>query len=658
MTTRYSGVDVGGTFTDVVVWDGDSLHTGKVPSTPDQSDGVLDGLEAVAGAEVGRLVHGTTAATNALLERRGARTALVTDAGFEDLLEIGRQDRPSLYDTSVTRTLPLVDRPLRFGLAGRAEHGVSQTESGVDAELLASIAEAAPEAVAISLLYSFEDDRRERAVESAIEAALPDVRVSRSSGVVAEFREFERTSTTVVNAYLAPEVARYLHRLADRLTEAGVDGSPTVMRSSGGLIPIASAAALPASILLSGPAGGVIAATAVGTALGHERVISFDMGGTSTDVCRIDFGRPEIGYERPIDGLPVRMPSVAIHTVGAGGGSVGWVDAGGALRVGPRSAGAYPGPASYGRGGTRPAVTDANVLLGRIGPQSRLGGSVRLDLAAATAALASVGNDIGLDAITTARGMIEIVEAHMLRAIRAVSVEQGADPRKAVLVAFGGAGALHATALARGLDMAGVVVPAHAGVFSALGLLLAPPRADAARSVLLRSGDTGLDAAVAEIASQAAGSLREGSTEPTNVHTVADVRYLGQSHETGVAYAVGEGWDALADRFHAAHRTRNGFARPHDPIEVVTVRAEATGDPAVRWDDLPTPRPSGEPRRADRTVVTAADEVIATCWWRPALSPETRLDGPAVIEEPEATTYVGPGEQAVVHDNGALVISW
>jgi N-methylhydantoinase A len=653
MTT---GVDVGGTFTDIVVWDGSSLRTGKVPSTPDQSDGVLGGTRAIAGDSPGNLVHGTTVATNALLERRGARTALVTDAGFEDVLEIGRQDRPTLYDTSVTRSAPLVDRDLRFGIGRRSTPGAPG--GAVDPDELAPVIAAAPDAVAVSLLYAYDDAAREREAAERIAAALPGARVSRSSAVVAEFREFERTSTTVVNAYLSPEVARYLDRLADRAAAAGVTGSPTVMRSSGGLIPLSTAAALPASILLSGPAGGVVAATALGRAMGRDHLISFDMGGTSTDVCRIDHGRPEVGYERSIDGLPVRMPSVAIHTVGAGGGSIGWVDAGGALRVGPRSAGAVPGPASYGRGGTEPAVTDANLVLGRIAADARLGGDLGLDGRAAQRALGAVGSAVGLDADRTALGMVEIVEAHMERAIRAVSVEQGADPRRSVLVAFGGAGGLHATALARSLDMAGVIVPAHAGVFSALGLLLAPPRADAARSILLAAGAAGLDSAVSAIAADASGALEAASGEHGEVRTFVDVRYLGQSHETGVPYAAGEGWETLAMRFHEAHRVRNGFARPEDPIEVVTVRAEATGRPALRWDEVPVSPPSGNPIRPDRPVLTTEGPITAAGWWRPALVPGDEVVGPAVIEEPEATTYLGPGERAVVDESGALEVTW
>jgi len=648
----HTGVDVGGTFTDAAVWDGERLHTAKVPSTADQSEGVISGIEAI-DAEPGTLLHGTTVATNALLERSGARTALVTDRGFEDILEIGRQDRPSLYDTAVVRTEPLAGRTDRIGAEGRRNHE-GQRDVPLDvAALAARVAVLEPEAVAISLLYSYLDDGDERAVARAIAAALPDAVVSRSSEVVAEFREFERASTTVLNAYLGPITSRYLRSLRDRAAGSGIAPGISVMRSSGGLMDLEGAARLPAAILLSGPAGGVVAATALGAALGRDHIVSFDMGGTSTDVCRIDYGRPEVAYERAIAGLPCRMPAVAIHTVGAGGGSIGWADAGGALRVGPRSAGSIPGPVSYGRGGTEPAVTDANLALGRIGAGAELGGSLRLDAIAAAIALAELGRGFGMTPDRVALGMVEVVEAHMHRAIRKVSVEEGSDPRRAALVAFGGAGGLHATALARRLEMDGVIVPPFAGVFSAVGLLLAPPRADAARTVMLRTGPGMADAAAA-VEADAAAAL--GS--PGEVTVVADVRYRGQSHETSVPYRIGESWEAVAERFHEAHRQRNGFARPADPIEVVTLRAEAVGTPVLRWDDLPPPEPTGEARTGERRVLTQQGQVTASVWWRPGLAPGDEVAGPAVFEEAEATTYLGPGERAIVHDSGALEVTW
>ncbi len=634
--------DVGGTFTDLVGWDGRRVVTGKVPSTTeDQSIGVVGGA---TGLEItaDRFLHGTTVATNALLEGRGAETALITSPGFADVVEIGRQDRPSLYDSFADRPDPLVARSRRY-------------EASTSADLDDDLSEV--EAVAISLLYGYENEDCESEIADALLQRWPQLSVSLSSRVVPEFREFERTSTTLINAYLSPETGSYLRRLVTRAEAEGLPGAIEVMRSSGGLMPIGEAALLPAAILLSGPAAGVVAAAAMGDVLGRSRLVSFDMGGTSTDVCRIEDGRPEVLYERPVAEYPCRMPSVAIHTVGAGGGSVAWVDGGGSLRVGPRSSGAMPGPASYGHGGTEPAVTDANVALGRIDPQGTLAGSlpIRADLAAA--ALDAVGGRLGLSTTDTARGIVTVVEEVMAGAIRTVSIEQGADPREGYLVAFGGAGGLHATALARRLDMAGVIVPPHAGVFSALGLLLSPPRADAALSVRVED-ESGLDNEITSVLAAAAQRLETGGSNPESTTAFVDVRYRGQSHETTVPYAVGEGWDALLARFHATHRERNGFARPDDPVEVVTVRAESIGRPLLSWSELPEAVPTGAVDLPSRVVLAADTEVTARVVNRSGLAPGDEITGPAVVEETEATTYLAPGERAVVHDSGALEVEW
>lgn len=627
------GVDVGGTFTDLFFWDGVRIRTAKLPTTTaDQSEAVLAGAAELAD-HVDTFLHGTTTATNALLERTGARTLLVTSPGFEDVIEIGRQDRPSLYDPFSDRPPPLVSRDDR----------VSDL-SGLDLRPYG--------AVAVSLLHSYEDPEPEQEIRGIVERSGAHVPVSLSSTVAPEFREFERTSTTVLNAYLTPVVARYLARLESGVRTAGLADSVGVMRSSGGLIDAADAATLPASILLSGPAGGVVAAGAIGTALGRDHVIAFDMGGTSTDVCRIRNGRPEIAYERAVAGYPCRMPSAAIHTVGAGGGSIGWIDPGDSLRVGPRSAGAEPGPACYRRGGLEATVTDANVALGRIAPDASLGGRLTIDRRLSEDALASLGDRLGFATDETALGIVRVVEEVMAGAIRTVSIEQGADPRDAWLVAFGGAGGLHATALARSLDMAGVIVPPHGGVFSAVGLLLSPPRVDLARSVLIRGGD-GLDDAVDRIGSEAEAHMTGGSLE-----TLVDVRYLGQSHEVTVPYASGDGWAALSERFHLLHRERNGFARPDDPIEAVTVRASVTGTPAIGPDEAFRWSPAGDARIGVRSVITDAGPAEASVWNRTGLAVGAEITGPAVIEETEATTWIGPGERAVVSPTGALEVTW
>ena len=627
------GVDVGGTFTDLFLWDGSSVKTAKLPTTTsDQSEAVLEGASELA-EHVEVFLHGTTAATNALLERTGARTVLVTSPGFEDVIEIGRQDRPSLYDPFADRPEPLVKRGDR----------VSNLED-VDIDGI--------EAVAVSLLRSYEDPSQEQEIGREAARLAPELAVSLSSDVVAEFREFERTSTTVLNAYLTPVVADYLARLEDGVRSSGLADAIAVMRSSGGLISGPDAAALPASILLSGPAGGVVAAAAVGTALGRDHIIAFDMGGTSTDVCRVQGGRPEISYERAVAGYPCRMPSAAIHTVGAGGGSVGWIDSGRSLRVGPRSAGAEPGPACYGRGGDEATATDANVILGRIAPDASLGGRLTIDRALSETVLTELANPLGLTSDETALGVIRVVEEVMAGAIRTVSIEQGADPRDAWLVAFGGAGGLHATALARSLDMAGVIIPPFGGVFSAAGLLLSPPRIDLAHSLLLRDGEDP-DPEINRLGSEALRRLPTGTLE-----TLADVRYLGQSHEVTVPYAVGDGWELLAERFHVLHRERNGFARESDPIEVVTIRATVTGTPAIDPETAFSWSPDGEDRLGTRRVVTGSGPTEADVWRRAGLTIGTKITGPAVIEEREATTWIGPGEQAVVSQTGALEVTW
>lgn len=636
-------VDVGGTFTDCVAWSPKGLEVAKVATSEDQSEAVVEGsTRLLPGPRASALLHGSTVATNALLERKGADTVLVTDEGFEDVIEIGRQDRPSLYDSFSDRSQPLVARSDRRGV-----------DSDL-AELIDWCVDRAPESVAVSLAYSFRDSTREREIGAAL--ASLGVPVSLSHRVVGEFREFERTSTTVLNAYLWPRVAGYLGRLASRACDLA--DRVQVMRSSGGLMDVEEASRLAAALLLSGPAGGVVAATGLAQARELDRAVAFDMGGTSTDVCRIEAGAPEISYERSIDGYVCRMPSVAVHTVGAGGGSLAWRDPGGALRVGPMSAGAFPGPAAYGAGGTGATVTDAHVALARIDPGARLGGTLQLDPEAAQAALAAIGDLLGLTSGAAAEGMIEVVEAHMERAIRAVSVEQGADPRQAVLVAFGGAGGLHATALARRLGMKGVAIPPYVGVFSALGLLMAPPRLDGARSFLLTDGD-GFAEAVDSVASSTGGEFRSThGRDPTTVTSKLDMRYRGQAHELAVPVERGDTFQAAAERFHRIHHEVNGFSRPSDPVEAVTVRAVAEGRPLLTWDDLPTLPESEPPDTGQRKVVMEGREVDAGVWWRPQLGAGCVIEGPAVVEEETGTTILLPGDTGLVGSDGTIEVTW
>jgi N-methylhydantoinase A/oxoprolinase/acetone carboxylase beta subunit len=587
------GVDTGGTFTDLVAADG---RVAKVLSTPD--DPVRAIRSALAGERPDLLAHGTTVATNALLERRGATVALVTTEGLRDVIEIARQDRPSLYDQLASRPEPLVPRSLRYEVAGRL------AADGSELVAVGPVGDPEAEAVAVCLLHADIEPAHEQAVAAALRARGHDVTCSHE--VSPEMREVERTVTTVVNAALRPRLRAYLRSLD------GEAGEVLVMTSAGGLLPAAEAAELPAALLLSGPAGGVRAGAAAAAANGFADAVTFDMGGTSTDVCLILAGAPAPAAQREVGGFTVRFPSLDVHTIGAGGGSIAAIDPGGALVVGPQSAGADPGPACYGRGGDRPTVTDADLVAGRI-PAAAAFGGLRLDRAAATAALGRAG--------VTAEGVITVVDANMERALRSVSIERGVDPRGLALVAFGGAGPLHACALAEALGMPAVVVPARAGVLSAVGLLTAPPRRDLVRSWPAPGDHDGLAEALAALGDEARALVGgdDEDTAGTAVETAVDCRYRGQSHELTVP-TLGE--------FHDEHRRRNGYARPDDPVEVVAIRAVATRPPAVEPDDLPEP-----PARlgGDRA-------------------------GPAVLAEPDCTIWVPGGWVARPGAAGALVL--
>jgi N-methylhydantoinase A len=560
------GVDVGGTFTDAVLLDRGELRTAKVPTAARQEESVLAAAEAVGAGRLERFTHGTTVATNALLERKGARTAFVATEGFEHLLHLRRQDRAHLYRLCAAHPEPLV--PLEHC------HGVRERigPEGVIAPLeLGSLPELGPdvEAVAVCLLFAFRDASHERTVADELRRRLPQARVVASHEVAPEFREFERASTTVVDAYLGPAVSRYLEGLGAACASAGLP-QPLVMRSSGGVATLAEAAAHPAVALVSGPAAGAVGAARIAQLAGIENALSLDMGGTSTDVCLIRGGEAGRAAEREVAGLPLRLPTVDLQTIGAGGGSVVWRDAGGALRVGPESAGADPGPASYGRGGERPTVTDANLLLGRV--PERLAGALELDLAAAERTFD------GIDPAET----IEVVNAEMLRALRLVSIERGHDPRDFALVAFGGAGPAHACALAVELGISTVLVPAEAGVLSALGLAVGDERRDRVRSYVCPLEDAGELPASGE----------------------ADLRYRGQSFELTVPLSPD-----LAAAFHRAHEERYGYADPSRAIELVAVRtAEMTPGP-----DLQLPPAEGLKAQGP----TRLDLDGATCWIPP-----------------------------------------
>lgn len=621
---RIIGVDVGGTFTDIVHFDGRVISGRKVPTTPHQADGVVD---AVSGDVDDMFLHGTTAATNALLEERGARVALVTNEGYQDLIEIGRQERPSLYDSSIDRPHPLVAREDRIGFDGDR------------AGLADQILQRRPEIVVVGLIESYQDNSSERELADHLRSRL-GLPVIVSSEVSPEFREYERLATTVLAAYLTPSVAEYLRSLDDRLPMS----SRLIMTSSGGLIPFSAGHGSAGRLVLSGPAGGAVAAAAVGGHHGHQTVLSFDMGGTSTDVCRISGGMLAVGSGHSVGGRVNRVPAVPVRTIGAGGGSVAWVDAGGSLRVGPRSAGSVPGPAAYGQGGTEPTVTDANLLVGHIPDWLDLGGTVSLDRDLAESAVARLAGELGLSVDVAAEGILEIVDSHMEHALRSVSVEEGADPREAVLVAFGGAGGLHASKLARRLGITKVLIPPLSGVFSALGLLLSKPRADSARTVMLSEGDVALDAEMTRVRSEANERYLEiFSDAPTSTVSTADVRYLGQSHELEIPAA--RSWEEIRSRFEVAHGDMFGFTKMDEPIEVVNLRAVSNGEASVTWNDLPTVGSGGEPNGEGGV------------WDRSALPAGFALDGPALVVETNSAVLLEEPDTLVVLDDGTLEIT-
>jgi N-methylhydantoinase A len=574
---RALGIDVGGTFTDAVLVEDGEVRIAKVPTAARQQESVVGAAAAVGAADVGRFTHGTTIATNALLQRRGARTALVTNEGFEHVLHLRRQTRAHLYRPCVEHPPPLVPLERCVGVRGRTAAGGELVPLDLD-----TLPEIDAEAIAVSLLFSFRDAEPERRVADELRRRYPSAHVVSSHEVAPEFREYERASTTAVDAYLGPVLSRYLGGLAAACADAQLP-APLVMRSSGGLATLAEAASHAAFALLSGPAAGVVGAARLSALAGFENALSFDMGGTSTDVCAIVEGVAQREHERLVDGLPVRLPTVAVHTVGAGGGSIVWLDEGGALRVGPESAGADPGPACYGRGGTRATVSDANLLLGRL--PATLPGGIALDSGAAERALS------GIDPA----GVVDVVNAEMVRALRVVSVEQGLDPRDFVLVAFGGAGPLHACALAEELGMATVLVPAAAGVLSALGLVAADERRDTVRTYVTPLAN--------------AGELPEEGE--------ADLRYVGQSFELTVPLGR-----HLADRFHDAHHARFGYADRDRDLELVAVR-------------------TAEVRPAPALTVTG-----------PALT----ADGPQVLELDGATAWVPAGWSGETDAHGTLIL--
>lgn len=680
------GVDVGGTFTDFHARDEDSGEDRvlKRPSTPDNpARAIVNGLDEllVQGAgidaiEVARLAHGTTVATNALIQGKGEPVAVVTTEGFRDLLEIGRQTRPRLYDFQADHPPPLAPRHLRFEVAERIGPD-GEVVRALSGEALAAVAaqvrESGAASCAVCLLFSFLNPAHERAIGRALEKAVPGLQVSLSSAVQPEFREYERFSTALVNAWLQPTISAYMDSLEEEVGARLPSVRLGINQSSGGLMSVARARAFPVRTALSGPAAGVVGAVHVARAARAADVITLDMGGTSADVCLIRDYRADVGVARKIADFPIRLPMVDVHTVGAGGGSIAWFDRDGLLKVGPQSAAAEPGPACYGHGGTAATVTDANLLLGRLSAQGLLGGGMPLDVDAARAAIAPLAERLRFGVERTALGILDIVTATMVRAIRAVSVERGHDPRECALMAYGGAGALHAGLVARELQMNTIVVPPAPGILCAQGLVVADLTEELVRSRRVALDDAGL------------GTLRQLMDElwretlvwfqfeqvdaqHREAELFLDMRYVGQNFELRVAVCRADGRRApelppleqLALLFNEAHSKMYGYANDGDAVEVVnmrmalrgTHRSEPVADVAVLAP--PPALQAGTQRDVHFDDSGAVDTPV---YERDTLQAGQRISGPAIVEQLDATTVLYPGDVAQVNAAAALVIN-
>ncbi len=636
------GVDVGGTFTDFVGFRGRSVVSLKLPSTRDPAEAVNAGMREVGATGMS---HGTTVATNAILERKGARIAFITTAGFEDLLTIARQNRPSLYDFRVTRPSPPVPRERCFGLRERVDARGRPLLRPTPREIqrvVRAVRDSGAESVAVSLLFSFLRPQHERAMARA----LGDLPISVSHEVLAEFREYERSSTTVLDAYVKPLVTRYIAAL-----DASLRHGFLVMRSSGSVTTDRAVVRRPIDMVLSGPAGGVAAAASIARAPGLRHLMTFDMGGTSADFSVLEDGEPAWTTEAVIDTFPLALPVVDIESVGAGGGSLAVIDPGGALRVGPESAGADPGPVAYGKGGDRVTVTDADLVGGALGP-GLLGGALPLRKELAAKAIERLAADLRISADEAVLGVQRVVRASMAKAMRLVLARRGVDPTEQALLAFGGAGPMHAVALAREIGMRTVVVPFLPGAFSAYGVLISPVGREYSRSVVrpLDRAGPAIARAIAEFKELARSDLESQGFDPRRalMDATVDLRFRGQSYELSVPLR-----GDLAASFRRAHRARFGYASRHEPIELVTVRLAVRVPRPVRTPARP-PRPSHP--SGHRRVLFEDGWLDAEVVHRDSLGIAAEVDGPVIIEEDHATTVVPPDARGSIRPPGLLVI--
>ncbi len=674
------GVDVGGTFTDLVAFDEESgaIRLTKVPSTPKSPDqGVLNGIRRLAaefGVDAGAIdffIHGTTVATNALLERKGVGVALVTTAGFRDVLHIGRQSRPKLYDFFERRPDPLVPRQLRFEVPERVLY-TGEVREPLDEDAVRRVAQTirqrAVGVVAVCLLHSYANPAHERRIREILLAELPALKVSLSSDVLPEFKEYERASTTVVNAYVMPIVERYLERVVGGLREVGVGTGLNIMQSNGGVMTAETAGRKSVHTVLSGPAAGVLGGLALARIAGFENVITIDMGGTSFDVSLAHRGVPSYATESDIGGHPIKIPMIDIKTLGAGGGSIARLDAGAALQVGPESAGADPGPACYGRGGDEPTVTDANLVLGYLNPRYFAGGDIALDADRAREAIGRrIAAPLGLSIEDAAEGILRVVNATMIRGIRLVSVERGFDPRDFALVCFGGAGPVHAVRLAQELDITTALVPGGPGVTCALGLLMADFRHDYSRTFLAAVDGlepAALTAAFRELTERASAQMcAEGvAREAIVFHRAADMRYQGQGYELAVPLPCRDyeraDLAALGRELARIHREGYGYAMAPETAEIVTLRLTAIGlrgKPQFRTAES-VPADPAPARKGQRRVYMDGRHREVAVYDRPRLRPGMRVAAPAIVEQVDSTTVLFDGYELTVDGFGNLII--
>ena len=670
MSKFFVGIDTGGTFTDLVAADVSGRHYcyHKVPTTTgDPARGILDGIaelldqNGIARKDVAFLVLGTTLATNAVLEGKWARTGVITTTGFRDVLELARQRRPHYFNLDIPKPMPPAPRDCRLEVNERVAHDgsvvIPLTEDDVR-RAVGTLKAKNVEAVAICFMHAYANADHEQRAQALVKSLWPEIYLCASSEVLGEFREFERFSTATVNASLMPIMDAYMLRFEQGVADLGITCVPRVMQSNGGAVSPGAVRKLPVNTFFSGPAGGVIGSVGLARQLKSPNLITFDMGGTSTDVCLIRDGEPAKKSERQMGGFPVRTRTLDIHTIGAGGGSIAWIDAGGLLKVGPQSAGAYPGPAAYGRGGTKATVTDANVVLGRLSPKSLLGGRMVMHPDKAHAAVEELAKTLGVDAVKAAAGVIEIINVNMMGAVRVISVEQGEDPRDFTLVAFGGAGPLHAADIARNMGMSKVLVPPRPGLLSAIGLLHADVRGDFSLTRLMRAESANVkafNAGFADLKKRGAEWLRGENQRQAKFEWFVDLRYFGQNFELIMPLSNerlnAESLKRLTRAFHKRHKAFYGYDMPAQPVEIVNLRLVVT---AARK----APAAAQVRKRIQlnqiliekrRVWFPESGFVSAPVYQRDHLPAGWRAKGPAIIEQMDATTVVPP--KASVHND-------